>query len=147
MEQEKFSNDIEPWVRIEHYLGVALYPAWWTKDSLFFSLFLPHTFTLFHRRGKKNLPIGQRTNKFPLDSFLSLLCYSKMISSRVLERRESGKNLFDLVTEQSDNSLVTQDEPFDVSFIVYPLHPSEVEEGVLLDIKLCYLYNYIYLYI
>ena len=70
-----------------------------------------------------------------------------MISSRVLERRESGKNLFDSVIEQSDNPLVTQDEPFDVSFVVYPLHPSEVEEGVLLDIKLCYLYNYIYLYI
>ena len=50
-----------------------------------------------------------------------------MISSRVLERRESGKNLFDSVTEQSDNSLVTQDEPSDVSFAVYPLHPSEVE--------------------
>ena len=51
-----------------------------------------------------------------------------MISPRVLERRESGKNLSDSVTEQSDDSSVTQDDPFDASFAVYPLHPSEVEE-------------------
>ena len=147
MEQEKFSDDMDPWARTEHCLGVALCPAWWTKDSLLLSFFLPHTFALFHRRGKKNLPSGQRPNKFPLDSFLSLLCCSKMISPRVLERRESGKNLSDSVTEQSDDSSVTQDDPFDASFAVYPLHPSEVEEGVLLDIKLDYLYNYIYIYI
>lgn len=48
-----------------------------------------------------------------------------MISPRVLERRESGKNLSDSVTEQSDDSSVTQDDPFDASFAVYPLHPSE----------------------
>lgn len=51
-----------------------------------------------------------------------------MISPKVLERRESGKNLSDSVTEQSDDSSVTQDDPFDASFAVYPLHPSEVEE-------------------
>jgi hypothetical protein len=34
-----------------------------------------------------------------------------MISPRVLERRESGKNLSDSVTEQSDDSSVTQDDP------------------------------------
>ena len=56
-----------------------------------------------------------------------------MISPRreVLERRESGKNLSSSVTEQSDDSSVTQDDPFDVSFAVYPLHPSEVEKRVL----------------
>ena len=54
-----------------------------------------------------------------------------MISPRVLERRESGKNLSDSVTEQSDDSSVTQDDPFDASFAVYPLHPSEVEERLL----------------
>jgi hypothetical protein len=54
-----------------------------------------------------------------------------MISPRVLEKRESGKNLSDSVTEQSDDSSVTQDEPFDASFAVYPLHPSGVEERVL----------------
>lgn len=54
-----------------------------------------------------------------------------MISPRVLERRESGKNLSDSVTEQSDDSSVTQDDPFGASFAVYPLHPSEVEERVL----------------
>lgn len=54
-----------------------------------------------------------------------------MISPRVLGRRESGKNLSDSVTEQSDDSSVTQDDPFDASFAVYPLHPSEVEERVL----------------
>lgn len=48
-----------------------------------------------------------------------------MISPRVLERRESGKNLSSSVTEQSDDSSVTQDEPFDASFAVYPLHPSK----------------------
>ena len=68
-------------------------------------------------RGKKNLPSGLRP-KFPLDSFLSLLCCSKMINLRVLGRRESGKNLSDLVTEQSDDSSVTHDEPFDASFAV-----------------------------
>ena len=54
-----------------------------------------------------------------------------MISPRVLERRESGKNLSDSVLRllrQSDDSSVTQDDPFDASFAVYPLHPSEVEE-------------------
>ena len=39
-----------------------------------------------------------------------------MISPRVLERRESGKNLSDSVTEQSDDSSVTQDDPFDARF-------------------------------
>ncbi|KAK8694773.1 hypothetical protein V6N13_072318 [Hibiscus sabdariffa] len=41
-----------------------------------------------------------------------------MISPRVLEleRRESGKNLSSSVTEQSDDSSVTQDDPFDASF-------------------------------
>ncbi|KAG5610784.1 hypothetical protein H5410_022065, partial [Solanum commersonii] len=34
-----------------------------------------------------------------------------MISLRVLERRESGKNLSYSVTEKSDNSSVTQDYP------------------------------------
>lgn len=53
-----------------------------------------------------------------------------MISPRVLERRESGKNLSDSVTEQSDDSSVIQDDPFDASFAVYPLYPSEVEEIV-----------------
>src|ERR1044072_2947025 len=76
------------WTRTSNCLGVALCPAWWTKYYLLKEFFLPHTFALFHRRGKKN---GQRP-KFPLDSFLSLLCCSKMISPRVLERRESGKN-------------------------------------------------------
>lgn len=51
-----------------------------------------------------------------------------MISPRVLERRESGKNPSDSVTEQSDDSSVTQDDPLLASFAVYPLHPSEVEE-------------------
>ena len=92
-------------------LGVALCPAWWTKSSLLFELFLPHTlFALFRRGGKNNLPSGQRP-KFPLDSFLSLLCCSKMISPRVLERRESGKNLSYSVTEKSDDSSVTQGDP------------------------------------
>ena len=93
MEQEKFSDDMDPkiWARTSNCLGVALCPAWWTKDSLLLSFFLPHTFALFHRRGKKNLPSGQRP-KFPLDSFLGLLCCSKMISPIVLEKRESGKN-------------------------------------------------------
>jgi hypothetical protein len=54
-----------------------------------------------------------------------------MISPRGLERRESGKNLSDSVTEQSDDSSVTQDDPLDASFAVYPLHPSEVEEGYI----------------
>lgn len=49
-----------------------------------------------------------QADRDPLDSFLSLLCCSKMISPRVLERRESGKNLSDSVTEQSDDSSVTQ---------------------------------------
>ena len=102
-------------------------------SSLLLEFFLPHIFALFHRRGKKNLPSGQRP-KFPSDSFLSLLCCSKMISPRVLGRRESGKNLSDSVTEQSDDSSVTQDDPFDASFAVYPLHPSEVEERVLHNI-------------
>jgi len=127
MEQEKFSDDMDPRARTSNCLGVALCPAWWTKSSLLLEFFLPHTFALFHRRGKKKLPSGQRP-KFPLDSFLSLLCCSKMISPRVLERRESGKNLSDSVTEQSDDSSVTQDDLFDASFAVYPLHPSEVEE-------------------
>ncbi|KAK7232558.1 hypothetical protein RIF29_47822 [Crotalaria pallida] len=51
-----------------------------------------------------------------------------MISPRVLERRESGKNPSYSVTEQSDDSSVTQDDPLLASFAVYPLHPSEVEE-------------------
>lgn len=34
-----------------------------------------------------------------------------MISPRVLERRESGQNFSDSVTEQSDNPSVTQDDP------------------------------------
>lgn len=98
-------------------------------DEIFspLELFLPHTFALFHRRGNKNIPSGQRP-KFPLDSFLSLLCCSKM---RVLGRRESGKNPSDSVTEQSSDSSVTQDDPTPstlASFAVYPLHPSEVEE-------------------
>jgi len=122
------------WARTSNCLGVALCPAaWWTKSSLPLEFFLPHIFALFHRRGKKNLPSGQRP-KFPSDSFLSLLCCSKMISPRVLGRRESGKNLSDSVTEQSDDSSVTQDDPFDASFAVYPLHPSEVEERVLHNI-------------
>ena len=54
-----------------------------------------------------------------------------MISPRVLERRESGKNLSSSVTEQSDDSSVTQDDPFDASFAVYPLHPSKRKERVL----------------
>lgn len=54
-----------------------------------------------------------------------------MISPRVLERRESGKNLSDSVTERSDDPSVTQDDPFDASFAVYPLHPSKVKERVL----------------
>jgi hypothetical protein len=54
-----------------------------------------------------------------------------MISPRGLERRESGKNLSDSITEQSDDFSVTQDDPFDTSFAVYPLYPSEVEERVL----------------
>lgn len=116
-----------PWTRTSNCLGVALCPAWWTKSSLLLELFLPHTFALFHRRGNKNIPSGQRP-KFPLDSFLSLLCCSKM---RVLGRRESGKNPSDSVTEQSSDSSVTQDDPTPstlASFAVYPLHPSEVEE-------------------
>jgi hypothetical protein len=35
-----------------------------------------------------------------------------MISPGVLEKRESGKNLSDSVTEQSDDSSVTQDDSF-----------------------------------
>jgi len=68
-----------------------------------------------------------------------------MISPRVLERRESGKNLSSSVTEQSDDSSVTQDDPFGASFAVYPLHPSKIKERVL------YIYSYyislIYIYI
>ena len=116
IEQEKFSDDMDPQEMGENLrLGVALCPAWWTKSSLLLEFFLSHTFALFHRRGKKNLPSGQRP-KYPLDSFLSLLCCSKMISPRVLERRESGKNPSDSVTEQSDDSSVTQDDPFDARF-------------------------------
>ncbi|KAI5445781.1 hypothetical protein KIW84_013858 [Lathyrus oleraceus] len=51
--------------------------------------------------------------------------------TQVLGRRESGKNPSDLVTEQSSDSSVTQDDPTPstlASFAVYPLHPSEVEE-------------------
>lgn len=55
------------------------------------------------------------------------------------ERRESGKNLSDSVTEQSDDSSATQDEPFDAYFAVYALHPSEVEKREL--------YRFIYIYI
>ena len=110
MEQEKFSDDMDPRVRTPNCLGVALCPARWTKYYLLLEFFLPHTFALFHRGGKNNLPSGQRP-KIPLDSFLNLLCCSKMISPRVLERRESGKNLSDSVTEQSDDSSVTQDDP------------------------------------
>ncbi|KAF1856912.1 hypothetical protein Lal_00002046 [Lupinus albus] len=112
IEEEKFSDDMDPQEMDENLQllrGRTLKkPAWWTKSSLLLDFFLPHTFALFHRRGKKNLPSGQRP-KFPLDSFLSLLCCSKMISPRVLERRESGKNPSDSVTEQSDDSSVTQD--------------------------------------
>jgi hypothetical protein len=53
--------------------------------------------------------------------------------SAVLERRESGKTLSDSVTEQSDDSSVTQDDSFEASFAVYSLHPSEVEERALLS--------------
>ncbi|KAK6925288.1 Cytochrome b/b6, N-terminal [Dillenia turbinata] len=87
---------------------------------------------------KESLPSGQRP-KFPLDSFLSLLCCSKM--TRVLERRESGKNLSDSVTEQSDDSSVTQDDPFDASFAVYPLHLSEMEERIVTGVFLAMHYT------
>lgn len=54
-----------------------------------------------------------------------------MIRPRVLERRESGKTLSDSVTERSDDSSVTQDDPLGASFAAYPLHPSKVKERVL----------------
>ncbi|KAL6514396.1 hypothetical protein OROMI_034291 [Orobanche minor] len=49
-----------------------------------------------------------------------------MISPRVLEKRESGKNLSDSVTEQSDDSSVTQDDPTPSTLYT----PSEVEERI-----------------
>ena len=92
---------------LQLFRGLALSRlVWWTKDSLLLEFFLPHAFALFHRRGNNNLP---KRPKFPLDSFLSLLCSRKMISPRGLERRESGQNLSDLITEQSDDFSVTQD--------------------------------------
>ena len=130
IEQEKFSDDMDPQEMDENLQllrGRTLSRLVdEMKSSLLLEFFLPHTFALFHRRGKKNLPSGQRP-KFPLDSFLSLLCCSKMISPRVLERRESGNNPSDSVTEQSDDSSVTQDDPFDARFFRC-IPPSEVEE-------------------
>ena len=41
MEQEKFSNDIDPWVRIEHYLGLHSIPLGGRKILSFF-----HSFSL-----------------------------------------------------------------------------------------------------
>ena len=64
-----------------------------------------------------------------------------MISPRVLERRESGKNLSSSVTEQSDDSSVTQENPFDASFAVYPLHPSKIKERE----RVLYIFESIYL--
>lgn len=130
------------WARTSNCLGVALCPAWWTKSSLLLEFFLPHTFALFHRRGKKNLPSGQRP-KFPLDSFLSLLCCSKMISPRVLERRESGKNLSDSVTEQSDDSSVTQDDPFDARFFrcIPPPSFGGGRKGTIYRMDIYYIYS------
>jgi hypothetical protein len=84
MEQEKFSDDMDPQEMSENLQllrGRTLSRL--VDSSLLLEFFLPHTFALL---GKKNLPSGQRP-KFPLDSFLSLLCCSKMISPRVLERR------------------------------------------------------------
>nr|YP_009382568.1 hypothetical protein AEK19_MT2138 [Utricularia reniformis]ART32288.1 hypothetical protein AEK19_MT2138 [Utricularia reniformis] len=49
---------------------------------------------------------------------------------RVLEKRESGQNLSDSVTEQSDDSSVTQDDPTPSTLLsLYP--PSGVEKRVL----------------
>ena len=57
-----------------------------------------------------------------------------MINLRVLGITESSKNLSNSVTEQSDDFSVTQDDPFDASYTIYPLHPLEVEEKVLNNI-------------
>ncbi|KAH0765311.1 hypothetical protein KY290_001268 [Solanum tuberosum] len=50
-----------------------------------------------------------------------------MISPRVLERRESGKNLSYSVTEKSDDSSVTQGDPTPstLSFACYSLRPEK----------------------
>ncbi|KAK1592214.1 hypothetical protein Q3G72_029640 [Acer saccharum] len=64
-----------------------------------------------------------------------------MISPRVLERRESGKTLSDSVTERSDDSSVTQDDPFGASFAVYPLHPSKVKERIVTGVFLAMHYT------
>ncbi|KAK5769917.1 hypothetical protein PVK06_049957 [Gossypium arboreum] len=66
---------------------------------------------------------------------------NKMISPRVLERRESGKNLSSSVTEQSDDSSVTQDDPFGASFAVYPLHPSKIKERIVTGVFLAMHYT------
>ncbi|GMH20805.1 hypothetical protein Nepgr_022647 [Nepenthes gracilis] len=143
MEQEKFSDDMDPQEMSENLQllrGRTLYRLVDEIFSPFRILSLTHLCPLSLKRKEESyLESGQRP-KFPLDSFLSLLCCSKMISPGVLERRESGKNLSDSVTEQSDDSSVTQDDSFDASFAVYSLHPSEVEERALID-------YYIYLYI
>jgi hypothetical protein len=62
--------------------------------------------TLIHQRENKNL---LKRPKSQLDSFLSMLCSRKMISPTGLERRESGQNLSNLVTEHLDAFAVTYD--------------------------------------
>ncbi|MCD9638755.1 hypothetical protein HAX54_022905 [Datura stramonium] len=113
MEEEKFEDEMDPQEMSENPQLLRGRTLSRLVDEIFspFRILSPHTFfALFHRGGKNNLPSGQRP-KFPLDSFLSLLCCSKMISPRVLERRESGKNLSYSVTEKSDDSSVTQGDP------------------------------------
>ncbi|PPS08355.1 hypothetical protein GOBAR_AA12284 [Gossypium barbadense] len=77
------------------------------------------------------------------DSNLAMLMEqdNKIISLRVLERRESGKNLSSSVTEQPDDSSVTQDDPFDASFAVYPLHPSKIKERIVTGVFLAMHYT------
>jgi len=117
MEQEKFSDDMDPQEMSENpqlFRGRTLSRLVDEICSPFLILSPTHLCPLSPKRKEESSDLLKEFQKpkFPLSFFLSLLCCSKMISPRVLERRESGKNLSDSVTEQSDDSSVTQDDPF-----------------------------------
>lgn len=65
MEHEKFSDDMDPQEMSENFQllrGRTLFcPAWWTKSSLLFELFLPHTFAPLSPKRKEESSKGTET--------------------------------------------------------------------------------------
>lgn len=65
MEHEKFSDDMDPQEMSENFQllrGRTLFcPAWWTKSSLLFEFFLPHTFDPLSPKRKEESSKGTET--------------------------------------------------------------------------------------